>query len=153
MWSITVFYPDSAAGKTQRYKFVNNDWGTNEGSQNLVTGACGVQDGNDVNRILSLGPDGGIYTFCWDQCTLSCEISIADKKSTQALEVWPNPFEGTFRIESLFTQEFEIINLLGKAEFKSELKAGLQEITVPELKQGLYFLRTSNGKTIPVFHK
>ena len=68
IWSITVVYPDSAIGKVQRYKFVNNDWGTNEGSDSLVAGGCGVQDGGDVNRVLTIPATNTTYSYCWDRC-------------------------------------------------------------------------------------
>jgi hypothetical protein len=153
IWSITVLYPDSSNGKTQRYKFVNNDWGTNEGSPNLVTGGCGVQDGGDVNRILVLPAGGGIIKFCWDDCNTSCQVSVKDELKANGFSIYPNPFEDRMHINSLQEGRITLLNQLGKSEFSAVVGSGNQEIKLPLLPNGLYFLRHSNGKTIPVLRK
>jgi hypothetical protein len=152
-WSITVFYPESAAGQTQRYKFVNNDWGTNEGSPNLVTGGCGVVDGADVNRILVLPSGGSILTYCWDECSTSCEVSVNDDLNASGFSIYPNPFEDRIQLTSLKGGRITLLNLVGKTEFVTEIAPGIEEIKIPELKKGLYFLRHSEGKTVPVLRK
>jgi hypothetical protein len=78
IWSITVTYPDTVAGRVQRYKFVNGDWGMNEGlaGSNIVTDGCGVLDGTDINRTLTLTGQNTTVTFCWDQCTASCTTAV-----------------------------------------------------------------------------
>jgi hypothetical protein len=153
IWSITVFYPDSAAGKTQRYKFVNNDWGTNEGSPNLVTGGCGVLDGADVNRILVLPSGGGTFPYCWDECSTSCEVSVKDGLNAFGFSIHPNPFEDRIQFTSLKGGHITLLNLLGKTEFSAEIGPGIQEVKLPELKTGLYFLQHSEGKIVPVLRK
>lgn len=73
VWTITVTYPTTSIGMEQQYKFVNNDWGTNEGTdaENTIgADGCGSDDGaGNVNRLLTIpGQDIG-YQFCWDHCT------------------------------------------------------------------------------------
>ncbi len=79
VWSITVTYPSTAIGQTQIYKFVNNDWGTNEGvdfSNQLVANGCGINDGTgNINRVLVIPNSASSeVSFCWDQCSV-CNTS------------------------------------------------------------------------------
>ena len=55
IWSISVTYPSTSVGQTQTYKFVNNNWGTNEGvaGSTIASGGCGEDDGGgNINRKL-----------------------------------------------------------------------------------------------------
>jgi hypothetical protein len=55
VWSISVTYPSTAIGTEQLFKFVNGDWGTNEGAtgSEIATGGCGLDDGaGNINRTL-----------------------------------------------------------------------------------------------------
>jgi hypothetical protein len=153
IWSISILYPDSAAGKAQRFKFVNNDWGTNEGSQALVSGGCGVQDGGDVNRVLVLPAAGGSNTWCWDECNASCAVNIREALMEESFSVRPNPFEDRIGISSRQGGEIRLINLLGQTEYFGKIEPGFQEVHLPVLRKGLYFLRHSEGKTVPVLRK
>ena len=71
IWAITVSYPASAVGATQLYKFVNNDWGTNEGSTGtmIATDNCGLDDGGgNINRTLVVPSANAAFLFCYDKC-------------------------------------------------------------------------------------
>ncbi len=76
VWSIKVSMPDTSIGKSLLYKFVNNDWGQNEGidvSNSLLS--CGQSDGfGNVNRLFLLPSADTTVSYCWDQCS-SCNIS------------------------------------------------------------------------------
>ncbi len=78
IWSITVTYPPSSVGATQTYKFVNNDWGTNEGTDPLntiATGGCGVDDGaGNINRTFVIPASNQTICYLWDACT-ACSAS------------------------------------------------------------------------------
>ncbi|MBC8048382.1 MAG: T9SS type A sorting domain-containing protein [Fimbriimonadaceae bacterium] len=102
VWSITVTYSTAAIGTEQLYKFVNNDWGTNEGTDATNTiGAdgCGLDDGaGNVNRTLVIpGQDKGLQ-FCWDHC-FRCDGSdpvlsgINDITYLNSASVTPNPVQ------------------------------------------------------------
>lgn len=153
IWSITVLYPDSAAGKTQRYKFVNNDWGTNEGSPSLVSGGCGIQDGGDVNRILVLPAAGGTVSFCWDECNQACQLSAGDPLEEKEFSIFPVPFENEIQVHSVKTGFVRLMNLQGKIIFSARLHPGNQIIRLPELSSGLYLFQHSEGKTEKIFKK
>ncbi len=72
IWAITITYPASSVGATQLYKFVNNDWGTNEGTDpanTLVSGGCAVLDGgNNTNRTLEIPAANTTLCYVWDGC-------------------------------------------------------------------------------------
>lgn len=72
VWSITVTYPSTSIGTDQLFKFVNGDWGQNEGlaGSEIATGGCGVDDGaGNINRVLTVPATDVGYQWCWDKCT------------------------------------------------------------------------------------
>jgi hypothetical protein len=73
IWSIQVTYPSSSIGSVQSYKFVNNDWGTNEGTDpanTIASGGCGVDDGaGNINRTQIIPATSTEVCFVWDACT------------------------------------------------------------------------------------
>jgi hypothetical protein len=99
VWSITVTFPSSSIGNTQQFKFVNGDWGTNEGSTVMVDDGCAIDDGSgNVNRTLVV-PDGDVaYQYCYDSC-FQCDGSPAllatgidaPLAGLSNIEVSPNP--------------------------------------------------------------
>lgn len=91
LWSIAVTYPASAIGTTQLYKFVNGDWGTNEGggSSLIATDGCGTNDGGgNINRTLVIPATNTTYTYCWDKCVACGVVTLAQMNL-------PVTFEGT----------------------------------------------------------
>ena len=73
VWSLTVTYPSTAVGTEQLFKFVNGDWGANEGTDaanTIATDGCGVDDGaGNINRTLVIPATDIGYQWCWDHCT------------------------------------------------------------------------------------
>lgn len=67
-WVAIYNFPESSIGQTLLYKFVNTDWGTNEGATTLSD--CGIDDGNGgFNRFLIIPNQSIILSYCYDQCT------------------------------------------------------------------------------------
>lgn len=92
LWSIAVTYPAASVGTTQLYKFVNGDWGTNEGvaTSLIATDGCGTDDGGgNINRTLVIPSAAATYTFCWDKCA-AC-ISSIDEVNKVNVVAFPNP--------------------------------------------------------------
>jgi hypothetical protein len=153
IWSISIQYPDSAAGNIQRYKFVNNDWGTNEGSANLVTGGCGVQDGTDVNRILSIPQSANSFTFCWDYCTSFCEVGNEALKNRRSIEIRPNPFEESIVVSLKKPCKYEITNLMGQKVLIGDLNSGDNSIDTKTIQSGIYLLKMEGAAAIKIHKK
>ena len=92
LWSIAVTYPAASVGTTQQYKFVNGDWGTNEGvaTSLIAEDGCGTDDGGgNINRTLVIPSAAATYTFCWDKCA-AC-ISSIDEVNKVNVVAFPNP--------------------------------------------------------------
>lgn len=121
VWAISVVYPASSIGKTQEFKFVNNDWGTNEGTatSEIASGGCGIADLNgNINRTLVIPATNVGYLFCYEKCT-RCDgspalitSSISDISSDK-VEVGnaPNPFSDKTTITYSVAGSSKIVNL------------------------------------------
>lgn len=167
VWSITVTYPSEFIGSTQQYKFVNNDWGTNEGTDAANTiGAdgCGSDDGaGNVNRLLVI-PDADVtYQYCWDHC-FRCDgsdplvtdiITVAPSKLN--LNVSPNPAINfvafTYSVTGAENVTLDVFSLMGEhvANVVNELQnSGTQSATydMQNLATGTYIYRLQVGNYI-----
>ena len=119
IWSITVSYPVASLGATQLYKFVNGDWGANEGTDaanTIAVDSCGVDDGaGNINRTYALLP--GTVCYVWDACT-ACGVSVAENAIAN-LTVAPNPATDvvnfTFEANNAAVATVTIFDLAGKA--------------------------------------
>jgi hypothetical protein len=119
IWSITVSYPVASIGATQFYKFVNGDWGANEGTDaanTIAVDSCGVDDGaGNINRTYALMP--GTVCYVWDACT-ACGVSVAENAIAN-LTVAPNPATDvvnfTFEANNAAVATVTIFDLAGKA--------------------------------------
>ncbi|NQV52905.1 MAG: T9SS type A sorting domain-containing protein [Flavobacteriales bacterium] len=106
VWSIEVTYPAESIGTEQLFKYVNGDWGTNEGTgnSNIAIDSCGLDDGaGNINRQFVITETPTTLIFCWDQCT-QCDSSAAvlnvEEVKQSDMTVFPNPFQNEFTISS-----------------------------------------------------
>lgn len=161
IWSITVEYPASSAGTEQLFKFVNNDWGTNEGSagSEIASGGCGEDDGSgNINRKITL-PDADItYLYCWEKCA-QCDgsspiLSIRNVTPVNRVTVFPNPVSDVatvnYTLSAMETVSMEVINALGQQVAvinpgKQNPGAYAERINVGQFEQGVYFVRLLTG--------
>ena len=142
VWSITVTFPSTAIGGTTFYKFVNGNWGTNEGTDpacSIVTDGCGSDDGSgNINReIVVPSGNGTVLRFCWDAC-YQCDGSGAsisvDETAVSGLSVYPNPANGpvaiAFTAKASSTATINVFNVLGQRvnSFDAAVFAGKNEI-------------------------
>lgn len=160
VWAITISYPTASVGQTQQYKFVNDNWGTNEGtdtSNTIGAQGCGTDDGNgNVNRTLVL-PDADItLQFCWDRC-LQCDGSPAGFElvgSTVNFSVFPNPTADVANVEFNVTTpsevSIEVYNALGQrvaVNNLGEMRPGSykQTLNMETAVAGIYFVKMNVG--------
>ena len=165
IWSITVDYPASAVGQTQLYKFVNNDWGTNEGvtGSTIASNGCGVDDGSgNINRTLVIPSNSVTFLYCFDAC-FQCDGSSPNiglgENIVTTFVVSPNPAteyaavnftsrkagDVTVRVVNLFGQEVaELIN--------GTLEAGAHSIqwNFSGIQAGTYFVEVVANGTMSV---
>ena len=96
IWEVTI--DGLTTGDQILYKFVNGDWGNNEGTDTnaIAVDSCGLDDGaGNINRILNV-PDSSMgFTFCYDRC-YQCDSSAASitENNVRNLKVSPNPTNG-----------------------------------------------------------
>ncbi|HAG49062.1 MAG TPA: hypothetical protein DCL07_03850 [Cryomorphaceae bacterium] len=142
LWSITVTFPSTAIGGSTFYKFVNGDWGANEGTDpacTIATDGCGSDDGSgNINReIVVPSSNGAIYRFCWDAC-YQCDGSGAsigvEEAVIEGLSVYPNPANGpvaiAFTAKAAANATINVFNVLGQCvnSFDAAVFAGKNEI-------------------------
>ncbi len=106
MWSIEVTYPAESIGSEQLFKYVNGDWGTNEGKggSQIAIDSCGVDDGSgNINRTLMIPSYPTTLIYCWDECrqcdSSSAVLNVKEVKQSD-MTVFPNPFQNEFTISS-----------------------------------------------------
>jgi hypothetical protein len=121
IWAIAITYPSSEVGNTQSYKFVNNDWGTNEGTDpanTIASGGCGVDDGaGNINRTLVIPATNTVLCFVWDACT-ACGAASVKGAIVNKLALYPNPASSSFRLDlsGNGAASASITDLTGKVE-------------------------------------
>ena len=166
IWGISVTYPSTTVGTQQLFKFINSNWGTNEGSaaSSIASGGCGVDDGGgNINRTLDIPASNVAYQFCWELCT-KCDgspalvtSSINNISSVASFNVYPNPVSETatitYSLSTTSTVSMEILNAIGQristTDFgKQNPGTFANRVGVAELAEGIYFVRLNvSGKS------
>jgi hypothetical protein len=145
LWSLAVTYPSTSVGLTQQYKFVNGDWGTNEGvdTTQIADDGCGVQDqGGNINRTLVIPATNTTLTFCWDKCA-AC-ISSIDEVNKVNVVAFPNPASDVVNFQIDATDYvITLTDLAGRTVATSTTSA----IEMSGLSSGAYLYKvvTNNG--------
>ncbi len=153
IWSIDVTYPQTSVGNTQMYKFVNGDWGTNEGTDAANTiGAdgCGTDDGGgNVNRTLVIPATNTTLCFVWDNCT-SCLTSSITENVIENVVVSPNPTsESTnFTFASSVEASITLFDLAGKVVASKVETGNVINVNTSSLNDGIYIYQVKVGNNV-----
>jgi hypothetical protein len=152
IWSIAVTYPATSVGATQLFKFVNNDWGTNEGTDptnTIATGGCGVDDGaGNINRTQVIPAANTEVCFVWDGCA-ACGTSSVKSSVINKLSVFPNPATDVVRLDLSGNgiASATITDLSGK--MVKQMNTILNnEISVSDLNAGMYIITVAEGNRV-----
>jgi len=147
VWQIVVDFPATAVDQTLLYKFINGNWGMNEGTDpanTIVAGGCGVDDGSgNINRTMVIPGAATTVTYCWDACAASCSANLNDNAISN-LVVAPNPANDlvTFNFNAnTSTAEIVIFDLSGKVVATKSVVTGSEnavEISTSNLMAGSY---------------
>jgi hypothetical protein len=147
VWQIVVDFPATAVNQTLLYKFINGNWGMNEGTDpanTIVAGGCGVDDGSgNINRTLVIPGAATTVTYCWDACAASCSANLIDNAISN-LVVSPNPANDvvTFNFNANATNaEIVLFDLSGKVVATKSVATGsvnAVEISTSNLMAGSY---------------
>ena len=147
VWQIVVDFPATAVDQTLLYKFINGNWGMNEGTDpanTIVAGGCGVDDGSgNINRTMVIPGAATTVTYCWDACAASCSANLIDNAISN-LVVSPNPANDvvTFNFNAnATTAEIVLFDLSGKVVATKSVVTGSEnavEISTSNLMAGSY---------------
>jgi len=168
VWSITVVYPPASIGAEQLFKFVNNDWGTNEGTDpenSIGDDGCGLDDGaGNVNRTLVIPAENLGLQYCFDACFTCAGASpeftvtgLNELVKVSGLAVSPNPAQDQvsfrFNLESRSSVRISLFDILGSevaVVSNQTMSAGQNQIAynVEALSTGTYFYRIQAGESI-----
>ena len=162
IWSVTVEYPGSSVGMEQLFKYVNNDWGTNEGTDTtlIADDMCGLDDGSgNINRTFIIPDADATLLYCYDAC-FQCDgsdpliTSIFELEIVNDVIVAPNPTDGITRISYNLDQQtnvqIRLLNVLGSEV--QEIASGSQsvgnyvfDLDMTELQSGIYLYQIQAG--------
>ncbi len=155
IWAITVSYPVASLGAVQLYKFVNGDWGSNEGTDpanTIAVDSCGVDDGGgNINRTYALMP--GTVCYVWDACD-ACGVSVAENAITD-LTVAPNPASDvvnfSFEANNAATATVTLFDLAGKVVATKTVATSAittVEMNTTALQAGSYIYNVVAGEKV-----
>lgn len=167
VWAIVVTYPDASIGLDQPYKFVNNDWGTNEGTDagnTIGADGCGTDDGaGNVNRHLVIPAEDLMLQYCWDHC-FKCDgsdpivLGIHDNNiGLGNVTITPNPVTNnaviSFNLQAASTVEVSVFNMMGQevsTVVNSTEAAGahVYNVDMTALPAGNYIYRVVAGDAV-----
>jgi hypothetical protein len=139
IWSIAITYPTASVGATQNYKFVNGDWGTNEGTDpanTIASGGCGIDDGGgNINRTLTIPASDTTVLYCWDQCAAACETGSIGEINKFEVKTYPNPANEVIQFDiAADDYVISISDISGKLIMTSEKPI----IDIAPLNSGIY---------------
>ena len=154
IWSLTIDYPAGSVGQLQLYKFVNGNWGNNEGTDPLntiATAGCGVDDGaGNINRTFEIPASNITLTYCWDNCASVCNVGIVENAITN-LAVYPNPVSDAihvkFNLNDATEAVFTLVDLAGKVIMSKSVNPSITNmIDAATLVGGSYFYTVTAGE-------
>jgi hypothetical protein len=150
IWAIAVTFASANIGDTLRYKFVNGNWGTNEGAagSSIVTDGCGVLDGLDINRILVIPATNSFVGKVWEECT---DISgfVGLEETAMNFSVAPNPTDAVanFTFAAGTEATVSLFDLSGKLVSTT---TGVEKVAVntENLTSGSYIYSIASGDKV-----
>jgi len=160
IWEIAVDFPTASIGGSLLYKFINGNWGMNEGTDpanTIVAGGCGVDDGSgNINRTLQIPDANTTLTYCWDMCTASCSGSGANvvEGAISNLVVSPNPANdvATFNFTSnAANADIVLFDLSGKVVASKSVATGAVnnvEVSTSALSAGSYIYQVTSAGSV-----
>lgn len=168
IWSTQITYPGTSVGLTQYFKYVNGDWGTNEGTDpenTIAVDGCGVDDGaGNINRTIVIPASASLYKYCWDACEANCPdiVGITEPAPVSALDVFPNPANEFitvgFTTATAENINIEIVNATGQIVYSkiyNDNQTGYHFYTIPTglFANGLYYIsaKTETSNTASSF--
>ena len=151
IWAIAVTFASANVGETLSYKFVNGDWGTNEGDSTslIATDGCGIDDGSgNINRQLVIPATNTTVAKIWEECT---DISgfVGLEEAALNFSVAPNPTDAVanFTVGAGAEATVSLFDLSGKLVSTT---TGVEKVAVntENLTSGSYIYSIATGDKV-----
>jgi hypothetical protein len=147
VWEVTAAVP---AGGLE-YKFTVNGWTDQE---NFVGGEpCTITVGQYTNRAYTVTGAATIGEVCWESCE-ACVVGLDE--ATSSVSIYPNPVNSIMTVQATEAmQQIRIVDLTGKVVAAFVGNGLTQEISVDDLKAGIYTIQvaTATGNSSKQFVK
>jgi hypothetical protein len=147
VWEVTVPLGLGAI----EYKFTVDGWNV---SEQFVGGeSCTVTNGGFTNRSYNVTAPATVGLVCWESCG-ACLGGISDLDA--AVAIYPNPVTSIMTVQATeVMQQIRIVDLTGKVVAAFVGNGLTQEISVDDLKAGIYTLQvvTTAGNSSKQFVK
>jgi hypothetical protein len=144
IWSVTL---PLAPGAIQ-YQFLTAQLDAEE-----ITGPCTITTGQYTNRAYTIVGDATLPNVCWESCS-ACVVGIDEAISS--VSIYPNPVNSIMTVQATEAmQQIRIVDLTGKVVAAFVGNGLTQEISVDDLKAGIYTLQvvTTAGNSSKQFVK
>ena len=150
IWAIAVTFDVANVGDTLSFKFVNGNWGTNEGATGslIATDGCGSDDGGgNINRQLVIPATNTTVAKVWESCA---DFTFANVEETAInYSVAPNPTEVStnFTFAAGTEATVSLFDLSGKLVSTT---TGVEKVTVAteNLNSGSYIYSIASGDKV-----
>ena len=150
IWAIAITFASANIGETLSYKFVNGDWGTNEGATGslIATDGCGLDDGSgNINRQLVIPATDMTVAKIWESCE---DFTFANVEETAMnFSVAPNPTDAVanFTFAAGTEATVSLFDLSGKLVSTT---TGVEKVTVntENLTSGSYIYSIASGDKV-----
>lgn len=151
IWATAITFASANIGETLSFKFVNGNWGTNEGLAGslIATDGCGVDDGSgNINRQYVIPSTPEVVAKVWEGCTDFTFASI-NEDSFGKLTVSPNPATAStvFALENQGEATIQLTDLAGKI-VSTTVGNGSIEVNTSDLNAGTYIYTVKVGDSV-----
>ena len=147
VWEVTVPLGLGAI----EYKFTVDGWNV---SEQFVGGeSCTVTNGGFTNRSYTVTAPATVGLVCWESCS-ACLGGIDE--ATASVSIYPNPVNSIMTVQATEAmQQIRIVDLTGKVVAAFVGNGLTQEISVDDLKAGIYTIQvaTATGNSSKQFVK
>ncbi|MEY5000370.1 MAG: hypothetical protein RLZZ211_406 [Bacteroidota bacterium] len=147
IWEVTVPLGLGAI----EYKFTIDGWNVSE--QFAGGESCTVTNGGFTNRAYTVTGPGATDLVCWESCG-ACIGGIDE--ATSSVSIYPNPVNSIMTVQATEAmQQIRIVDLTGKVVAAFVGNGLTQEISVDDLKAGIYTIQvaTATGNSSKQFVK
>jgi hypothetical protein len=117
---------------------------SNSGSITGTLDICDQSGGGGID--LNSGTIAGTVTTC----AINCNVDVAEEESSNAITVYPNPFNEMIEIraEKVLNYDLVVVNAIGQTVVSMQYQASTIRLDGSKLPSGMYFYKLSSGNKL-----